>query len=257
MSLSLLDVKYNDGLGLAASALHESRAKPTEERPMKGRGCHRFIRTASIIGVIAIVGLGSPLTAQQTAGAKLAGTPTEMPTKKEPLRFTAFNVSMSTGLAGRTEISIERWTTEAERTQLLNLVSTATKGEKGQRELLKAVQKIKPRTGYLRTPNSIGWDLKYAVENKLPDGTRQIVVVTDKPMSFQATASQGAAIDYPFTLIEMRFKPGDKTNGEGAMLGSSAITTKNSRLELENFANENIRLTNITQEEKKQDSKKK
>jgi len=41
------------------------------------------------------------------------------------------------------------------------------------------------------------------------------------------------------------------------MLGSSAITTKNSRLELENFANENIRITNITQEEKKQDSKKK
>jgi len=224
---------------------------------MNGHVPHAFIRIVSIVGLVATVIVTAPLAAQQAAGSKLAGTPTEMPTKKEPLRFTAFNVSMSTGLSGRTEISIERWTTEAERNQLLNLVSTATKGERGQRELLKAVQKIKPRTGYLRTPNSIGWDLKYAVENKLPDGTRQIVVVTDKPMSFQATASQGAAIDYPFTLIEMRFKPGDKANGEGAMLGSSAITTKNGRLELENFANENVRLTNITQEEKKQDQKKK
>ena len=224
---------------------------------MTARVRQSSIRIASIIGLVSIAVSTAPVAAQQAAGSKPAGTPTEMPTKKEPLRFTAFNVSMSTGLSGRTEISIERWTTEAERTQLLGVVATATKGEKGQRDLLKAVQKVKPRTGYLRTPNSIGWDLKYAVENKLPDGTRQIVVVTDKPMSFQAQASQGAAIDYPFTLIEMRFKPGDKSNGEGAMLGSSSITTKNGRLELENFANENIRLTNITQEQKKQDEKKK
>ena len=224
---------------------------------MSGHARHAVLQTASIIGLVSIVALSTPVVAQQAASSKAAGTPTEMPTKKEPLKFTAFNVSMSTGLSGRTEVSIERWTTEAERTQLLAIVSTATKGEKGQRDLLKAVQKIKPRTGYLRTPNSLGWDLKYAVENTLPDGTRQIVVVTDKPMSFAAQASQGAAIDYPFTLIEMRFKPGDKSNGEGAMLGSSSISTKNGRLELENFANENIRLTNITQEQKKQDQKKK
>jgi len=210
-----------------------------------------IIRAVLIVGLIGFATFTSSVAAWQAASAKPAGTPTEMPTKKEPLKFTAFNVSMSTGLAGRTEISIERWTTDAERTALLGLVSTATKGQKGQSELLKALLKIKPRTGYMRTPNGIGWDLKYAVENSLPDGTRQIVVVTDKPMSFEAQANQGRAVDYPFTLIEMRFKPNDKSNGEGAMLGSSSISAKNGRLELENYANENIRLTNITQEQKK------
>jgi hypothetical protein len=203
-----------------------------------------------IVGGLAVLSaaliVGAPLVAQQAAPAPAApaGTPTETPTKKAPLRFSAFNVSMDTGMAGVTEITIERWTTNAERTALLGLVETAKYGEGGQRKLLDALQKIKPRTGSIRTPNSIGWDLRYAVENKLDDGTRQIVVVTDKPVSFAAAASQSQAMDYPFTLIEMRMKPNEK--GEGKMLSATSILTKNGRLELENYGTEPVRLTSIT-----------
>ena len=204
-----------------------------------------------IFGRLAILGaamvLAGPLAAQQPSAP--AGSPTEAPTKKDPLRFTAFNVSMPTGVAGVTEINIERWTTADERTKLLGLVETAKLGEGGQRKLLDALQKINPRTGFIRTPNSIGWDLRYAVENKMDDGTRQIVVVTDKPVSFAAAASQGEVMDYPFTLIEMRMKPNEK--GEGKMLAATSITVKNGRLELENYGQEPVRLTQITEEQKK------
>jgi hypothetical protein len=205
-----------------------------------------------VFGSVAAVGvtlmLMAPLAAQQPA-SPVAGTPTEAPTKKDPLRFTAFNVSMPTGMAGVTEITIERWTTVAERTKLLELVETAKYGEGGQRKLLSALQKIKPRTGFIRTPNSLGWDLRYAVENKMDDGTRQIVIVTDKPVSFAAAASDSQAMDYPFTLIEMRMKPNEK--GEGKMLAATSILVKNGRLELENYGQEPVRLTSITEEEKK------
>jgi hypothetical protein len=190
-----------------------------------------------------------PLSAGQQSTAPLAGTPVESPTKKDPLRFSAFNVSMPTGASGVTEITIERWTTKAERDSLLGLVEKAKLGEEGQRKLLDALQKIKPRTGFIRTPNSIGWDLRYAVETKMDDGTRQIVVVTDKPVSFAAAASQGEVMDYPFTLIEMRMKPNDK--GEGKMLAATSITVKNGRLELENYGEEPVRLTEITEEHRK------
>jgi hypothetical protein len=203
------------------------------------------------LGGLAILGaglvIGAPLAAQQPA--TLAGTPTEAPTKKAPLRFSAFNVSMPTGMAGVTEIAIERWTTKAERSSLLALVETAKLGEGGQRKLLSALQKVKPRTGFIRTPNSIGWDLRYAVENKMDDGTRQIVIVTDKPVSFGAAASGSDVMDYPFTLIEMRMKPNEK--GEGKMLAATSISVKNGRLELENYGQEPVRLTSITEEEKK------
>ena len=72
---------------------------------------------------------------------------------------------------------------------------------------------------------------------------------TDKPVSFAAAASQGDVMDYPFTLVEMRMKPNEK--GEGKMLAATSITTKNGRLELENYGQEPVRLTQITEEQKK------
>ena len=204
-----------------------------------------------ILGPLAIVFaaafLAAPLGAQTPAAT--AGSPTEAPTKKDPLRFSAFNVSMQTGTAGETEIVIERWTTADERTALLGLVETAKVGEGGQRKLLDALQKVKPRVGYIRTPNSTGWDLKYAVENTGSDGVRQIVIATDKPVSFAAAASDSRAMDYPFTLIEMRMKANEK--GEGKMLVGTSISTKNGRMELENYGQEPVRLTEITEQQKK------
>ena len=202
----------------------------------------RFVHTALIAAAFTL-----PLAAQQPATP--AGKPTEAPTTKNPLRFSAFNVSMPTGMSGVTQIVIERWTTTAERQSLLGLVEIAKLGEGGQRKLLNALQHIKPRVGYIRTPNSIGWDLRYAVESTLDDGSRQIVVVTDKPVSFAAAAADSEAMDYPFTLVEMRMKPNDK--GEGKMLAATSITVKNGRLELENYGQEAVRLTSITEEEKK------
>jgi hypothetical protein len=208
---------------------------------------HNQLHASRITAAVAVVlVLGVAAAAQQPA--KTAGTPTEAPTKKDPLRFTAFNVDMPTGIAGVTEIAIERWTTDAERTKLLGLVETAKWGEGGQRKLLDALQKVNPRVGYIRTPNSIGWDLRYAVENTLADGTRQLVIATDKPVSFAAAASQADVMDYPFTLVEMHMNPNEK--GEGKMLAATSITAKNGRLELENYGQEPVRLTQITEERK-------
>ncbi len=194
--------------------------------------------------VAATFALGLSLAAQQ------AGVLPDNPTKKDPLRFTAFNVSMPTGMAGVTEITIERWSTDEERKKLLDMVATAKAGERGQHPLLTALQKIKPRTGFIRTPNSLGWDLHYAHESLSQEGDRQIVIATDKPVSFAAAASGSRVMDYPFTLIEMRF-PRAGGKGEGKMLGATSISTKNGKLELEYYGQEPVRLTEITQEVKK------
>jgi hypothetical protein len=192
----------------------------------------------------AALALVAPLSAQQS------DAPDAVPTKKDPLRFTAFNVSMNTGRSGETEITIERWSTEEERKTLLDLVAAAKVGERGQHPLLSGLQKIKPRTGFIRTPNSVGWDLHYSHEDVLPDGTRQIVIGTDKPVSFAAAAGDTRAMDYPFTLIEMRFPKGGG-KGEGKMLSATSISTKNGRLELEIYGQEPVRLTQITEDAKK------
>ena len=172
------------------------------------------------------------------------------PTKKDPLRFTAFAVQMQSGMSGELEISLERWSTDDERKALIALADTAKEGESGQAKLLKALQHIKPRCGFIRTANSIGWDLMYAYESKLPDGSRQIVIATDKHVGFLQAASDGRSMDYPFTLVEMRF-PAGTNKGEGKLLVQSSISTKNGRLELELYGQEPTRLTTITEQKDK------
>ena len=84
------------------------------------------IATLALVLPLAAQQTAAPAPAQQTAPPTAAGTPTGTePTKKDPLRFSAFNVSMPTGMSGVTEIAIERWTTKAERASLLDLVETA------------------------------------------------------------------------------------------------------------------------------------
>lgn len=170
--------------------------------------------------------------------------------EKDPLRFRAFGVNMQGGISGTLDIAIERWSTDGERAVLLDKVAGTTFKRADQDKLLKSLQDIEPRTGYIRTSRSLGWDLKYARENVLPDGTRQIVIVTDKPVTFFAASRQTRTMDYPFTMIEMRFAPGS-TEGEGKLLYQTNIAAKDGRLELEIYGQEPTRLTKITQEKQK------
>jgi hypothetical protein len=173
------------------------------------------------------------------------------PTKESPLRFSAFAVNMQAHLTGEVMITIERWTAKDERDGLLALVETSTDKPGGQDKLLKGLQDIKPRTGFIRLPATLGWDLKYAHEDTAPDGSRRIVVATDKPISGMAVASGSRTLDYPFSLIEMRF-PAGSDKGEGKMLSQSSLSVKDGKLSIEIYGQEPTRLTTITEKNPKQ-----
>ena len=195
-----------------------------------------------IVAAAAVVAM--PVLAQKSPFTE------HVPTQKDPLRFSAFAVQMQAGMAGTLEIALERWTTDAERQALIGLVKVSTDRPQDQEKLLKALQDIKPRVGFIRTPNSMGWDLKYAYESKLPDGSRQIVIATDKPVSFLAAASQARTMDYAFSLIEMRF-PAGSPKGEGKLLGQSSLSVKDGKLQIEIYGQEPTRLTEITEKKDK------
>ena len=199
-------------------------------------------RQARVILSVLAIGLAVAVAVPRAAGQTAGGGPT----KKDPLRFSAFAVSLPAGVSGRVEIAIERWSSDAERKGLLDLLATTSFKSGGQDKLLQALQKIKPRVGYIRTPKSLGWDLQYARQSTLGDGVRQIVIATDKPVSFLAVSSGARVMDYPFTFVEMRMKPDGK--GEGRLLAATAIDVKDGRIELENYGQEPVRLTTITQE---------
>ena len=124
----------------------------------------------------------------------VAVLPSGAPAKdaKPVLRLTAFAVNMTgvgRGGAGTLQIAIERWSTDAERTALIN-----TLVESGSDKLLDAVQKIKPRAGFIRTNTSLGWDIQYARLTEIEGGGKRIVFATDRPMSLLRGAQRHAVV---------------------------------------------------------------
>ena len=190
--------------------------------------------------VVAAVLVGAPAFAQEGPF---------VPTKDNPLRFSAFAVQMQAGVSTRVNIVVDRWSTDEERKALIALIGEGEHRE-DQQKLIDALQDIKPRVGFISTAGSLGWDLKYAHENQLPDGGRQIVIVTDKPVSFAAVRSNARTLDYAFSLIALKF-PAGSDKGEGILSGQTAISVKDGRIELETFGIEPTRLTTVTQESPK------
>ena len=122
-------------------------------------------------------------------------------TNQQPERFTANAVSTSPqyGTGQQiVEITIDRWSPNAERERLVSALQT-----KGSDELLKQLQKNRP-VGRIRTPDSLGYDLRYAQQTPLSEGGRMVVIATDRPIGFWEATRRPRSIDYPFTVIQMK-----------------------------------------------------
>jgi hypothetical protein len=167
-------------------------------------------------------------------------------TNGQPERFTANAVSTSPqyGTGQRiVEITIDRWSPPSERQGLVSALQT-----KGSTELLKQLQKNKP-VGRIRTPDSLGYDLRYAQQTPLPDGGRMIVIATDRPIGFWEATEHPRSYDYPFTVIQMKLDR--EGNGTGTLSYATRIVAhENNVIELEDFATQPIMLNNIHAEPK-------
>ena len=164
----------------------------------------------------------------------------QVASNSDPERFTANAVNISNvGRTGATplDLVIERWSTDSERDRLMEIFKS-----KGPDGLLDALRDL-PRVGYLRTPDSLGYDLRYARQMPGEDGGRRIVLITDRPIGFWEARNRPRTIDYPFTLIEMRLD-GDG-RGEGKLSIATKITLNGDVLVLENYANQPVMLNDI------------
>ena len=162
-------------------------------------------------------------------------------TNGQPERFTANAVSTSPeyGTGQRlVDITITRWSPDAERQRLVTALQT-----KGPEELLKQLQKNGP-VGRIRTPDSLGYALRYAQQTPLPEGGRMIVIATDRPIGFWEATQHPRSFDYPFTVIQMKLDR--EGNGSGTLSYATRITAHdNNVIELEDFATQPIMLNNI------------
>ena len=156
------------------------------------------------------------------------------------LRCTAFAVSMGgPGAASGTsplDIVVDRWSTDAEREQLL----TALKQD--QDALLDTLRELRP-VGRIRTPTSVGWELRYANAHRGEDGGRRIVIGTDRPMDVAEAINRPRTVDYPFTFIELHLD--DSGEGEGKMSIATRVAASGRFVQLENYASQPVQLNQV------------
>jgi hypothetical protein len=190
----------------------------------------------------ALLAPGRMLAAAVMATAVLAPSAASGQNVKES--FTGFAINMNSGPKTATvDFTIQRWSTDAEREQLLAILKEEKDSYKVNQQLLKALQEM-PKVGYIRTSTSLAWDLHYARQNPLPDGGRRIVFATDRPIGFREAANQPRSMDYPFTVVEMQFDKDDK--GVGKILpGTKLFIDKDNNLVLENYGQQPVRFNEI------------
>jgi hypothetical protein len=186
------------------------------------------MRRIAAMGVLAV-------TALLTAGVLISEDEKPIET------FTCFAANMQRGNASVIDISIYRWSTDQEREMLLTTLQ-----EKGRDALIDALMSIRPRVGYMRTPNSIGYDLFYARNNPAPDGGRRIVLATNRRVAFREAQNNTRSMQYQLTAIEIHLDKNGK--GEGKMQPAAKISwdAKEHKIELENYNALPIDLVNVT-----------
>ena len=164
------------------------------------------------------------------------------PSLQGPQKFSAFAIDISTMTSSaRTtpiDITINRWSSEADRDRLLDILRTD-----GQDAMLSALQKL-PVVGYYTTPGSLRYDLHFARQRDEAEGGRTIFLLTDRYIGSWEASRRPRTMDYPFTFIKLSV---DK-DGQGK--GDATIYTKITALpsgdiELENFTNRPVMLNEV------------
>jgi len=176
------------------------------------------------------------------AAAALSFVVASAQTNGTPERFTASAMDVNRGAAGNVEIVINRWSTDSQRNTLMKTLL-----DKGPEKLLDKLQDM-PRAGYIRTPDSVGWDLHFARRTPQPEGGERIVLVTDRRIGFWEATNKPRSFDYPFTVIELRINRDGEGEGKMSIATKIVADKEQNTVTLENWDTSPVMLTNVKRE---------
>jgi hypothetical protein len=163
-------------------------------------------------------------------------------TESAPVRYTALAVNMGSPARWTTltvEMVVTRWSTDAERDRLMAVLR-----DKGADALLETFRDM-PRVGYIRTPDSIGYDLRFASRQPTGDGAERVVLATDRYISFWEATNRPRTVDYPFTVIDLRIGPDREGEGKMSLFARIIPDKERNTIVLEDYSTQPVLLKNV------------
>ena len=159
--------------------------------------------------------------------------------KRKPEEYSATAIVTSGGAAGsmvQLNIRINSLTPDEEALQYARLLK-----EQGPDELAKALDKVE--RGRIAPVARVGNDISIARAFQTEKG-RLIRLVMNRSLGFLELRHGGRSTDYQFSVIELLVN--EKGEGEGMALAAAKISfNKENQLEVENYGQAPIRITNV------------
>ena len=162
-----------------------------------------------------------------------------------PEAFTANAINMSS-IGSRVptplDITITRWTSAGEQERLIAILRS-----KGGDALAEALRKGEP-IGSIRTPTSLAYDFRYAVQERTRNNERRIILLTDRPIEFGELVDRTHSLDYPFSAIELLLD--DTGHGKGSLWIAAKLTLLDDLLIVDNYADRPVTLNDVRRKSK-------
>jgi hypothetical protein len=159
--------------------------------------------------------------------------------------YSANAIVQTGGGSSMAEINIYRWTTDEERGELLEAVKKATENpRKNSREIAKALRGQK-KAGYAFFAGRQGYPLRYARSFDMGDGKRQIILATDRPVSFQEVYQQTQLGDFDVTLVVLNVDESGKGEGRLSLGTEVRWNDQEEKIEITNVTSQPILLGNV------------
>ena len=149
------------------------------------------------------------------------------------------------GGASMATINIYRWSTDEERDEIVEVIKKASaENRPNSRDVAKSLRG-QSKTGYAFFAGQQGYPLRYARSFDIGDGKRQIVLATDRPVSFAEVWDQSRLGDFDVSLILLTVDENGK--GEGILSLGTEVKWNDStnKLEITNVTSQPIKLGDV------------
>ncbi len=155
------------------------------------------------------------------------------PPKAKPayIQATAQGTSTQLGRMISVNIIINEYSTAEDQKALFEAFQ-----QKGNEGLSHALDKMKAK-GRIAITGTLGYDLNYIREFQMPDGSRKIRMVTDRPVTFGEAWSASRSMDYSLSGVEINVSNA-KGKSTGTLLPACKFKLdKENHLEIETYQN--------------------
>ncbi len=151
--------------------------------------------------------------------------------KREFIQATAQGTSTQMGKMVSINLTINEYSTGEDQQALVQAFE-----HKGSEGVANALHKMHSK-GRISITGTLGYDVNYIREFKLPDGSRKIRLITDRPIAFGEAWSASRSMDYNLSAAEIIISP-EKGKSHGTVLPACQFKiNKEKELQIETFQN--------------------